>query len=178
MIPVFINMTFADSADDARFNSLVNNYWSIMFKVANAILGNEKDAEDATQNAFISLYRKYDKYKDLDEASMVDLIYFITKNRARDIYRKNQLINKHYAPFEDGFSVPVNTMVEGEEGVFLKAMSALSESDKRIIIIRYYYEYDIRDIAKEFRITVKGAYKKIERAKERLAKALSEARDE
>ena len=177
MIPIIMNLTFTDPGDDRRFKALVNRYWDTLVNVAEDILGNAMDAEDAAQNAFIKLYRKFEKYKDLDDESMVYLLYTITRNCAKDIYRKNSLNSKRILSFEED-RLSLNVKHDENGSKLLDAMLKLDKSDRRIVALKYWYDLDIKSIAEEFDISVKTAYKRLERAKEKLAAALEESNNE
>ena len=47
--------TIDDPEDSAKFEQLYEHYRSYMLKIANKILENEFDAEDAVHNAFVSI---------------------------------------------------------------------------------------------------------------------------
>ncbi|MBQ4467284.1 MAG: sigma-70 family RNA polymerase sigma factor [Firmicutes bacterium] len=85
-----MELTFNDSDDVGRFRSLVEGYWDSMVRVAEKILGNRADAEDAAQNAFIKLYLRFDRYKDYSKKSQIALLYKMTRNSAIDLYRQKQ----------------------------------------------------------------------------------------
>lgn len=90
MLPIIMELTFNDSDDVGRFRSLVEGYWDSMVRVAEKILGNRADAEDAAQNAFIKLYLRFDRYKDYSKKSQIALLYKMTRNSAIDLYRQKQ----------------------------------------------------------------------------------------
>lgn len=53
----------AQSGDLDAFNRLVVSYQALAFNVAYRLLGNDKAAEDVTQDAFISAYRNLHRYR-------------------------------------------------------------------------------------------------------------------
>ncbi len=54
------------------------------------------------------------------------------------------------------------------------AIQDLNESDREIIFLKYVYGYDISEISDILDINSKAAYKRLERAKEKLAVSLGE----
>ena len=49
--------------------------------------------------------------------------------------------------------------------------------DHYYLVHKYYYDYDVDSIAELYGLTVKSAYKKLERARKKLKKAIGEVRD-
>ena len=174
MIPTVIFMTFEYPKDEDRFRTLVVKYWDVLVNVAREILGNSSDAEEAAQEAFIKLYVDFDKYKDYDDKSLVSLMYLITKSRAIDIYRKNKSNRNVLTEYNDEVIPSPSTFIDSEYNKLSEAMLKLSETDRKAIMLKYYYEYGIEEIAESFGIGVQGAYKKIERAKKKLASLIKE----
>ncbi|MBR6472313.1 MAG: sigma-70 family RNA polymerase sigma factor [Firmicutes bacterium] len=176
MLPIIMNLTFNDSEDESNFIELVENYWNTMVKVADKILGNRADAEDAAQDAFIKLYLRFSKYRKYSTKSQITLLYKMTKNSAIDLYRKNAARSNSDIRFD--MRLDVLSTTSKEDIGLIEAMNLLSEDDRDLLMLRYFYEYSIRDLAKLYGIAENSVYKKIERARARLDLALKEARNE
>ena len=174
MIPTVIFMTFEYPKDEDRFSTLVIKYWDVLVSVAREILGKSSDAQEAAQDAFIKLYVDFDKYKGYDDKSLVSLMYLITKSRAIDIYRQNKSNSNVLTAYNDEVTPSPLTFIDSEYNKLSEAMLKLSETDRKAIMLKYYYEYGIEEIAESFGIGVQGAYKKIERAKKKLASLIKE----
>ena len=177
MYPIIIYLTLADPDDDRRFKALFHRYWETMVNMAEHILGNKMDAEDAAQNAFLNLFRKFEKYRDLSDEGIVYLLYIITQNSAKDIYRTNAINGQRSVSFED-IKFASDLHQNKDDSKLLEAMIKLNGSDRRIIVLKYYYDHDIKSIAKYFGISVKTAYKRLERAKVKLTAALEDIGNE
>lgn len=172
MFPIIMYLTFENPEDEKRFRYLVDKYGGTMLKVANSIIGNVTDSEDIVQEAFVKLYLEFDRYKDYDEKGIVSLLYIITKNKTVDIYRKKHKSNLTFIEYNDEV-IPDPISLNSEENYpLLSALSRLPGTDRDALLLKYYYGYNIKEIAKLFEISVQGAYKKIERAKAKLSEAL------
>ena len=62
------------------FKAIVEQYSGFVFNVVNRILGNQADSEDAVQEAFISAYRNFHKFR--GESSVSTWLYRIAVNAA------------------------------------------------------------------------------------------------
>lgn len=70
------------------FGELVKKYTPHVYKLCKAKLFRKEDAEDLTQNSFISLYKSVDR---LDKNKPVlPYLYMITRNELKMFYRKHK----------------------------------------------------------------------------------------
>ncbi|MBQ8804648.1 MAG: sigma-70 family RNA polymerase sigma factor [Tyzzerella sp.] len=64
---MLIYMLMIDSSDDqSKFEKLYNEYKGLMFYVANNILHNEQDAEDAVHHAFVKIAENIEKIEETE----------------------------------------------------------------------------------------------------------------
>jgi RNA polymerase sigma-70 factor (ECF subfamily) len=76
----------AVSGDDAAFTELVRRHQGRVFSVALRMLGREEDALDATQDAFLTVYRKLAQFR--GEAAFGTWLHRIAVNACYDVLRK------------------------------------------------------------------------------------------
>lgn len=72
------------------FEALVNVYYEVMFKMAYKWSGNEKDAQDITQEACIKLARNIGSYK--GKSKFTSWLYVLVMNAGKDWYKSQ---NRH-----------------------------------------------------------------------------------
>jgi RNA polymerase sigma factor (sigma-70 family) len=72
----------------ADIENLYRKYGLMMKNLAKSILGDYQYAEDAVQEALISLSANMDKMDDLDSSRTKNYIYTVTKNKALSIRKK------------------------------------------------------------------------------------------
>ena len=65
-------------------------YKAMMMRLALQITGNNEDAEEAFQDALLSVHRCQDRIKDINSADARNYIYTITKNAALKIRKNSQ----------------------------------------------------------------------------------------
>ena len=70
-----------------RFEDLYYTYKNLMFYVANQILRNEHDAEDAVQQAFFAIAKNFEKISEIKCPQTRSFIVTIVERKAIDIYR-------------------------------------------------------------------------------------------
>ncbi len=80
---------------EEQFSEMVEAYSSMAYNIALRILRNTADAEDAVQEAFISAYRAFPKFKGQSKAST--WLYRIVVNACLMKIRKEQVRSKYLA---------------------------------------------------------------------------------
>lgn len=88
--------------EKVRFEQIYLKYRDTMFRVADSILHNEQDAEDAVHDAFLRIIKKFSKFQNTPAEDLAPQVVVIARNEAISLRRKK----KDVAPLEewDGFA--------------------------------------------------------------------------
>lgn len=78
----------ARAGDSEAFRLLVERHSRALFKLAYRMTGNEHDAEDVVQEAFLKAYRNLDRFEERSQVS--SWLYRIASNCAFDALRRRQ----------------------------------------------------------------------------------------
>lgn len=150
--------------------------------VAKNILGNEEDAEECLNDAYLAVWNS------IPPAVPEKLSLFLGKiirNLSLNRYRKNKT-QKHGGNETAVVFEEIDEVVSGNDDVekgyesreFLAAVNeflgTLTEEKRSIFICRYWYFDSIEDIAKRFGKKESGIYSSLERTRKKLRKYLSE----
>jgi len=164
--------TMLDSEEDKeKFTEIYNEYRLPCYYVAMRLTKNHEMAEDAVHNAFLAVIKHKEKIFDLPCGKLRSLIVIITKNKAIDLLRIEN-IRKHI-PFEevgDNISADdfdLSTFAENHElfDYLLKNIASLPEIYKTVFEMRFLNEKSNQEIADELGITTKAVSMRISRAK-------------
>lgn len=166
---VYIQMIDAPEEKD-KFERLYLKYRDLMFYIANKILQNQQDAEDAVHAAFLSIAENVEKVSTPDCPKTKGYIVTITENKAIDLYRKKKRHPKALLLEE---TAGLEVSYEGSHAI-AHCLARLSSRDRDILMLRYRYGYTAREIAKMLNLSEANANKRIQRAKERLEKLCKE----
>jgi len=152
------------SKGSEKFEQIYLRYRNLMYYVAEQILHNPQDAEDAVHNAFVYLAENLQKISDPMCPKTKSYVATIVESKAIDIYRKKQ---RHpQVPWEEetvGFSI------DHTEGHTISAcMGQLPARHREALMLRYAYGYTAKEIGKLMGITPANAEKLIQRAKAKL----------
>ncbi len=167
-------MALTDTPEEkSRFEQLYEEYKSLMYRIAYKILRNEHDAEDAVQEAFISIAKNIDKFSDADCHKTQKLIVIITENKAIDIYRSHR--HRQGSSFDEEYMGVVDkSVIEQSETRhdLAKAMALLPEQWGDVLQLRYVMGYSVRETAQLLSISEANVRKIAECAKKRLEETL------
>jgi RNA polymerase sigma-70 factor (ECF subfamily) len=83
----------ARAGDDEAFRHLVGRHSTALFRLAYRMTGNEHDAEDVVQDAFLKAYRSLDRFEDRSQVG--SWLYRIATNCAFDLLRARQRRERH-----------------------------------------------------------------------------------
>lgn len=166
-----IYLQMIDAPEDRdKFEVLYKKYRGLMFYIANRVLNNEKDAEDAVHTAFVSIAENILKIDDPLCPKTRGYIVTIVESKAIDMYRRKQrhpqsLFGEEIA----GLSVEYDAA-----HAITRCFSLLPAQHKHILLLKYRYGYNNREISKMLNISEASAAKRLQRAKEKLEQLCKE----
>ncbi len=129
--------------DLEAWGEVVHRYKDAVFGVALAILRNRADAEDAAQEGFIRAYQQLHRY-DLSRRFSTWL-FTVSANVARNMLRKRRPEPPQRFNWpEDPADV---TRVEEVREVVRRSVWSLPDSYREPLVLRYWHELDVADIA-------------------------------
>lgn len=169
---MLIYLQMIESQDDKhKFEIIYEKYRDILFAIANNILHNEYDAEDAVHFGFVKLAENISKIGDPDCPKTRGYIVTIVENRAIDVYRAKQ---KHPTlPYLDE-TVGIEVEYTGSNEL-AACIAKLPARQRSIIVLKYHHGYELKAIARMLGITYANALKIEYRAKEKLKILCEEA---
>jgi len=148
----------------AEFESIVKTHSNSMYRLLIAYCRNTSDAEDILQNTFLKLYQSNKVFK--SEVHIKNWLYMVAVNEAKNV-KKNHWSNYKEIPEEIVFHTP-------EQKYLYEEIERLSDKLRIVILLYYYEEYSIREIAKILQIKESAVQTRLQRARERLEEFLKE----
>jgi RNA polymerase sigma-70 factor (ECF subfamily) len=139
---------------------LVNSYGDRLFRSALALCGNETDAQDVVQDTFLQAIRSVHRFRGRStvytwlHAILLNLTRHYHRNRKRIVY-DNELVGREASlPVEDPNQLDAGTV----SSALWTALRQLSDAHREVIVLRYYENMKIHDIARNLGIS-KGTVK-------------------
>jgi RNA polymerase sigma-70 factor (ECF subfamily) len=162
----------AARGDSRAFEMLVSTRAEPAFRIARAILGNESDARDATQDAFMSVWRELPRLRDPDrfDAWLRRILVNACRGQIRARGRVRE-IPLEAAPDRAPAGPGMSEQVSGAE-VLDKAFGRL-DADKRAILVLHYLEHEsVASIARAIGVPVGTMKWRLHSARAALERAL------
>lgn len=163
------------------FREIYENYKDEMFYAAYEILHNQQDAEDVIHETFVTLLECPGKIRKNSPEKNWNYILTIVKNKSYNLIKRR----KYRSDREFVIEMLEDVMDEAVDGKFIQmeqkefVMEALRQMNKTyrdILILQYYHEMSIVEIARLFGKTPDNIRHLSVRAKRKLKKLLLEAK--
>jgi RNA polymerase sigma-70 factor, ECF subfamily len=169
----------AQGGDRAAFDELVRRTFVDTFTLARRLTGNEEDARDVVQDAYLRAWRGIGKFR--GEAQFSTWMYRITANAAATHMRKRR--RQRAEPIDDTFE-PVDAHPESQPAQQAEsadslerigqALDELPPKLRTLVVLKDVYGLPHEAIAEELGISVPAAKVRLHRARRKLRDLLYE----
>jgi len=159
----------AGTGDADAFAELVAPRLDRLLRSARAILGNEADARDATQDAFLSAWVNLPRLR--DEGRFDAWLNRVLVNRCRDLLRHRQRSREIVL---DGMEMPdLHPPPDAATTAgILSAFDRLSVANRNILVLHHLHDQPLAEVARQLGIPVGTAKSRLHAARRALERAL------
>ncbi len=177
--------------DSAAFEELILPYQKKILNMAYRMLGNLSDAEDATQDIFVRVYKSLVSFQ--EESAFSTWLYKVATNICLDVLRRRKRQNaqgmvsihqyssedeEYELPIEDKAPTPYEQAQKGEAmRALLKAMEELGPEQKAVIVLRDINGLPYEEIAELMGCTLGTIKSRINRSRLMLRKLLEKDKE-
>ena len=163
--------------DKHKFEILYTKYRGLMFYIANQILSNKQDAEDAVHNAFLGIAKHIDILLSADESKGRCYCIKAAKNAALNIARKNSRTDSAVS-IEDMYDVADEKSFEeliekSEYEEVLDVIRNMDETYRDTLYLRYVMDMPVKKIAQVLERKESTVKQQLVRGKKMLINSLS-----
>uniref|UniRef100_UPI0040569003 sigma-70 family RNA polymerase sigma factor n=1 Tax=Agathobacter sp. TaxID=2021311 RepID=UPI0040569003 len=152
---------------------LMNEYGDAIFRMCYLYLKNYHLAEDAAQETFIKAMKRYDSFngQSSEKTWLTRIAINCCKNTMRmNWYRlENTNLEENICELE---VEPIEQMSKRND--ISRAIQSLKTDDREVIVLYYYQELSMKEIAQVIGKSENVAIQRVNRARERLKKILME----
>ncbi|ATB34028.1 RNA polymerase sigma factor [Melittangium boletus] len=167
----------ARRGDPSAFESLVRGVQRPVYGLALRLLGNEAEASEVAQEAFLRAYQNLHKY---DESRPFDLwVMAITRNLCLDLLRRRTKVRtQELEPIKDVLASDEASLEEGaiarqERQSLEEALATLSADDREVLALYYVQKRTTKEIAQLLGCAPGTIMARLFRAREKLRKKMS-----
>lgn len=159
---------------------LIEKYSKLIYKICFDMLNSPLDAQDMTQEVYISLYKNFDKYGNLPENEIKNIMCKIALNKCKDLLKSKIkkleiLADEEIIKLEDyqsGDNIDDEIIKKDKSNYVINAINELSEPYNEILFSYYIEEKSLGEISR-IRGSTKGTLKvQLHRAREKLKEKL------
>jgi RNA polymerase sigma factor (sigma-70 family) len=162
---------------DAFVESMYREHGSGLVHMVRLFVDDRNAAEDLVQEAFIRLSRSAHKIEDPRKAAAY--LRSIVLNLARDENRRGLVSLRHRLPFDDSQASVEDTVVIAEDHQqIVDALRELPRRQRDCLILRYYDELGIDDIAETLDISRNSVKSHLTRGMRALERLVSDEAEE
>jgi RNA polymerase sigma-70 factor (ECF subfamily) len=169
----------ARRGDKDSYGELVRRYQDVAVRTAYVVGGNAADAQEAAQEAFVKAYRALDRFR--GEAPFRPWLLAIVANEARNRRRtagRQAALALRAAerdrPSGDAAPSPEEAVLgKDEREQLLAAVNAMRESDRMVIMYRFFLDLSERETAEALGVRPGTVKSRLSRALTRLRTLLS-----
>jgi RNA polymerase sigma-70 factor (ECF subfamily) len=159
----------AKTGDADAFEALVGHHFERTLRVARAITGNDADARDATQDAFLAVWRGLPRLR--DEARFEPWLNQVLLNRCRDLLRRRRRV-REITIEEVEVAAPEPDLGGLGRAAILRAFDRLSITDRQILVLHHLEGYPVAEIGRRLDIPIGTAKSRLYAARRSLGRAL------
>lgn len=160
------------SGDTSAYSYLVDRYKDMVYSLALKMLKNEAEAEDLAQEVFINVFKTLSRFK--GSAKFSTWLYRITYNRSISLLRKTKrelpTHDEVYLENKGEVDFPSIDSVDSEQAIaeLRKAIKWLCEEDQLLIMLHYFQQQSVEEIAAVTALSVSNVKVKLYRIRKKL----------
>ncbi len=158
---------------DERVEEIINEYFKLLFKISYNYTLDAFKAEDIVQEVFLKFYRARNTFN--DDEHIKNWLIRVTKNLSLNAVKKKKriLLNDEYIN-----DLPDNSFsFKSVNDEMTACVMSLKDNYKDIILLYYYDDLSIKEIAQVLKITETNVQTRLDRARKKL-KEIIEKRNE
>ena len=166
------------AGDEDAIECLVRRHEAGVFKLAFSIVDDGAEAGEITQETFLSALRSLRTYR--EQQSFKAWLYTIAVNHSRSHLRRRRARERLQTTLAAIFRLEVQKQESPEETVVLneketvlwKALGELDDKYRIVMVLRYFHEMQVSEIAEILSIPEGTIHSRLHSAREKLRKAL------
>lgn len=176
---IVILMAMVEEDDKPLIGQMYDRYEKQLYLLAYDIVKNHHDAQDCVQDTFEAAARNIYRYRERTEDSRIYLLRAACRNIAIDKYRKNARTPLHTpltAEEDDSTEHEPWQLADPDEDMFAELVGSLTAETltalirslepkyREVIILHYYEELSVPEIAEQLGVTPKTVYNRMNKA--------------
>lgn len=153
----------AKLGDKEALNEIIEIYYDEIYKFLYRRMGNKAAAEDVTQDTFIKFIKNLPYYKEKNK--LKSLLFTIAINTSNDFFRRYKQDLSFLTLDNIGEEITEDETLQKEETLIVRqAVLSLPDVQRDVIILRFYHDLKIKEIASVQKVPVPTVKTRLRRA--------------
>lgn len=147
--------------EKVRFEQIYLKYRGLMYHVADGILHNRQDAEDAVHNAFLRMIKHFKKYQAFPVGELTPQIVVLARNEAISLRRKK----RDEVPLEDGEPLAAEAEAITDYHALVDSFTRLPQTYRAVMEMKLLLGYSDGEIAARLGLTKTAVSSRVNRGR-------------
>ena len=166
---------FSSESDQEKFEYLYDKYKNLLLHKAYDILKDYALAEDAVSETYIRIYKNLHKIGDPTANQSIAFAVTIVKNVSLTMLSKEKRfpVEEYDETQPDSFDLEENILDAISSQQIYEIVEQLGEELRSVFLLRYAYDYSLKEVGTLLNITENNAAVRLHRAKKKLAQIVA-----
>lgn len=162
--------------DEDAMEQLIDTFGDKLLRTARGLLGDHQWAEDVVQETFVAAFQGIRRFR--GQSTLYTWLYAIVVNKCRMHLRKKHPILLEEPPHPEHTHDDVGQIVVGNEDRqrFMEALAALPYVYREALVLHYYVDMSVADIAHVLQCPAGTVKSRLHRARRMMATMLAEVK--
>lgn len=163
----------AAQGDIQAFETVYKAASSFVYNVAYRVIGKREDAEEVTQEVFLTLYHKLKGFR--FESSFKTWVYRITVNQAINMAKREAKTRDKMTSYDEQLEAPIisggvqeNIDREYHNKIIDDLLQGINPDQRACVVLRNMEGLSYEEIAKSLKININTVRSRLKRAREKL----------
>lgn len=153
----------AKLGDKEALNEIVDVYYDEIYRFLYRRMGNKAAAEDVTQDTFIKFIKNLPYYKEKNK--LKSFLFTIAINTSNDYFRRYKQEPSFLTLDNIGEEITEDKTLQKEDALIVReAVLSLPDIQRDVIILRFYHDLKIKEIASVQKVPVPTVKTRLRRA--------------
>jgi len=172
------------SGDQAAFKIFFDEYHKTVFRLCTRMLRDPQEAEDATQEVFLKVFLKTEKFR--GESKVSTWLHRIAVNLCLNRLRRNKyarffsldfLLEKGNQPAQEPGKRPLAQLSRAEDKTIVdQAIDSLPKNQRIAVILNHFMDFSYKEVSETMGLSAASVRSLLFRAKKNLQKKLKKPR--
>jgi len=161
---------------DAVLVAVYRDHYASLVGLARLLVDERDQAEEVVQEAFARTYEAWPRLRDRDDPLAYVRRSVVNLSRGQ-LRRRSTARGAHLVPVDDAPSAEAGALTSARNDEILRAVRELPRRQRECVVLRFYEDCSVHDIAATLRISEGSVKQHLHRAGTALARVLGDAED-